>query len=367
MAHTAINRESIRPYLSNEDLKDEDWCFLRAIVKSNSRSTRYGRLNEAERNILDKQIQKAAMNESSGTTGGYLVPQTYSTQLLESIDENSFIRPRAMVIPMTSAFCECPKPAAETLEALGVAPWFGGINFTWGEGGNAASPSIPESEPTFDNLTLKANSLIGILEASNQFIMDIGAAGEQALIRLFGRAAAWYEEYAFINGKGTAKLQPLGLLNSNSAMPVNRQATGHIATKDISTMCSNLIPLCWNRSIWMVSPGTLADIVGLSTFFINDSGVESSNGHVGTLMTRPVYVTEKLPNLGTPGDVVLFDPSMYVIGSRSDIMIDASTQNLFRTNQTVFRVWLRTDGLPLLDNFVTLQNGDSVSSIIYLN
>lgn len=345
--------------------KEEDWCFLRAITKANAKTTRFGPLSESEKRVFEKSlvVTKTAMSESSGTIGGYIVPLEYSTALFESIEENSFIRPRATIIPMTSAEIEVPRPYFEVTETAGTTPFFAGMYFSWSTGG-----TIAETEPEFATVSLKSQSLLGQVVVSNQFLMDIGAAGEQKLIKMFGRAAAWYEEWAFINGKGAGNFQPLGILNSGAAILVNRGTPSQVVTADLSGMAAKLIPLCWNRSIWAVSPSTLKYITALSTFFVNDSGIESTNGYVGTLMTRPVFVTEKLPVLGKTGDVVLFDPSMYCIGHRSDVMIDASTQVLFRNFQTVFRVWLRSDGVPLLANDVTLADGTSTaSSIVVLN
>src|SRR4051794_11982956 len=44
-------------------------------------------------------VTKSAMSESGGAIGGYLVPREYSTKLLETLSEDSFIFPRANVIP----------------------------------------------------------------------------------------------------------------------------------------------------------------------------------------------------------------------------------------------------------------------------
>src|SRR5580693_3951069 len=52
-------------------------------------------------------VQKAKMGEGKGTTGGYIVPEALNLQLLEALEENSFIRPRATVVPMTTRDTYC--------------------------------------------------------------------------------------------------------------------------------------------------------------------------------------------------------------------------------------------------------------------
>ncbi|MCI0409057.1 MAG: phage major capsid protein, partial [Acidobacteria bacterium] len=81
----------------------------------------------------------------------------------------------------------------------------------------------------------------------------------------------------------------------------------------------------------------------------------------------PLYFTEKLPQLGTRGDVMLVDWSRYVIGMRLDLQIDVSPHFLFRNNQLAWRVIARLDGKPWLNSFITDQAGWTVSPFVVLN
>jgi HK97 family phage major capsid protein len=333
------------------------WSFLKAIV-ANDRA-------EVHKNFSS--VQKAVMATTSGVVGGYTTPVEYSTALLQSLQENSFLRPRATIVPMKSTELVAPKPRATDVQSAGVAPWFGGIYFTWGQG--AGGDTVSESEPTFDQTSLVARDLIGQILVSNQFLMDLDAAGEQALVKLFGKAAAWYEEYAFLRGLGASNSQPLGILNAQAKINVTRQTASHVTETDIATMASKLMPFSWANSIWAVSTTAVADLVRISGFQANqDSFVAEKTGCVGTLYTRPVFVSGKLPAIGTAGDVMFFDPSLYVIGDRQEVTIDSSPHPLFRTAQTVFRVWLRVDGRPMLDGDITLSDATTTAaSIVVLN
>jgi HK97 family phage major capsid protein len=83
--------------------------------------------------------------------------------------------------------------------------------------------------------------------------------------------------------------------------------------------------------------------------------------HAGFLMNRPLFVTDKLPALGTKGDLMFFDPYLYVVADRQQVLIDTSIYdpNVFTKNQTMFRVWLRMGGRPMLANQITDPNLDS--------
>lgn len=306
-------------------------------------------------------IEKSAMSESSGILGGYLVPQEFSYELFRSIAENTFIEPRACVVPMTSAETLCPRMNVETDQGPGISPFFGGINFSWNgtEGSTVADAS---STNPFKQVSLKAWDLIGELELSNQFMTDLTEEGEARLLDLIARAAAWYKEYAFFYGTGTANLQPLGILNADATKFVTRAGSNAIAIADIAKMTGTLIPYSWNHSIWACSPSALEQVVKITGFIPNMDPLSTEMGCAGSLMTRPLFVTEKLPKLGTPGDILLFDPSLYVIGNRQDVYITSSAAPSFRTNMTWLKVWIRCDGKPLTSGTITLADSDTVAS-----
>jgi hypothetical protein len=64
------------------------------------------------------------------------------------------------------------------------------------------------------------------------------------------------------------------------------------------------------------------------------------------LFGRPVLFTEKLPALGTAGDVLLCDFSKYIVADTGTLEIAASDQYAFNTNQITFRIIQRVDGQP---------------------
>jgi HK97 family phage major capsid protein len=154
---------------------------------------------------------------------------------------------------------------------------------------------------------------------------------------------------------------PLGIINAPALITVNRAVGSQIAVADIAGMAARLLPHSWKHAIWATNPSTLAQIVKISTFFLNVTAHEEG-GQAGSLLTRPLFVTEKLAALGSAGDLLLFDPSLYVIGERDEVYIDVSDENLFQTYQTVFRVWLRVDGKPQVSKSITLQDNATVVS-----
>ena len=329
------------------------------------------------------QVTKAALSGLSGLTGGYLLPQDYSDMLLSTVAEESFIYPRATVIPMFSDEMSAPRVDVETASTVrGVSSMFGGVRFRWG-----IEAAAVETEPTFRMTSFKAWDLLGFAAVSNQWLQDAGAImptveaerpaanpllqAEHYLIRLFGKAAAWQAEWAFLNGTGTAQQMPLGILRSPAAFQVARAAGGAIAIADVANMTARLLPRSWSHAVWAVHPLALAQVQQLSQYFINVELAGMYKIHpkpCGVLSTLPLFVTDKLPPLGQRGDLVLFDPSLYVIAQRMEVTVDVSPDDAFTTNQTTYRVWLRLDGKPEFSNTIVLPDTTTtVSPYVVLN
>ena len=88
---------------------------------------------------------KAAMGESSGVTGGYVVPPEFYDGIMQVVAEQTFFRKRAFVQPMASATLMFPYLDITTVQPAGVSPFFGGVQMTWTE----EAQNRTETEPQF--------------------------------------------------------------------------------------------------------------------------------------------------------------------------------------------------------------------------
>jgi HK97 family phage major capsid protein len=309
---------------------------------------------------------KAALAESSGTAGGYVVPPEFYEQLMELVAEDAVMRRGAFVQPMAGATLLFPYLDVTTVQSAGTSPFFGGVLMQWTE----EAQNRTETEPQFKQMELKAHELSGYAVSSNVLLQDAAFGLERFLMRLFSQAIAWYEDYAFLQGNGVGK--PLGVLNAKAAISVTRNTGNSFKYVDAATMMSRLLPSSQRKAFWAMHPYVLAQLVQLADAANRVVWVPSIGGAQdripGTLFGLPVRFTEKLPALGTKGDVMLIDPSLYVIGDRMQIEIAASEHVNFLKNQMTWRVVERVDGQPWLDNAITLQDGAStVSPFVVLN
>ncbi len=344
-----------------------DWLLQVALAGSKN-----GKRASAAQDRLEKEYgsqfnswQKAALAEASGVAGGYIVPPDFYQQLLAINAEQNTFRQRAFVQPMASATLQFPYLDITTVQAGGVSPFFGGVQAYW----TAEAQTRTETEPQFKMMELKANELSGYSVSSNVLLDDAAFGLEKFLMTLFGAALAWFEEYAYLQGNGVGK--PLGVLNANAAIQVTRNTAGHFYFSDIANMLAKLLPGSYTRAVWYVSPTGVSDLIQLkdganrAIFLSIDQGV--TKPPVWKLLNLPVVITEKLPALGTTGDVMLVDPSLYVIGDRMQLEIAASQHVNFLKNQMTWRFVQRVDGQPWMDKPVTLQDGSSqVSPFVIL-
>ena len=141
---------------------------------------------------------------------------------------------------------------------------------------------------------------------------------------------------------------------------------------DVAGMWAKLLPISWGKAIWTCSPSVVPQLLQLkdganrAIFISIDQGATKSPNW--SCSAGRSFPTEKVPALGTKGDLMLLDPSFYVVGDRMQIEIAASEHVNFLKNQMTWSVVERVDGQPWLDKPVTLQDGATqVSPFVVLN
>lgn len=332
-----------------------------------------------------REVRKAALAEGSGQTGGYIVPPQFMNELLTIGAEDAFIEPRAKVVPMTSRTAQWPTLDITTAQAAGTSPYFGGILGQW----QPEAATINESEPAFRQTEWVAWDLVLYSVSSNQLLADNGIGLDALLTQLFGQAMTWYKEYAYLQGKGAGSTMPLGVLNSPATLAVSRAVANKFKFADAATMMSKLQVRSWDDATWVMHQSVLPELLQMASGAVANTASTTyipgntlmwqptlGSGELGPAAMKmpkvflnglPVFFTEKVPQLGTKGDVMLVDWSRYVIGMRLDYQIDVSPHYLFRNNQLAWRVVARVDGKPWLNNVITDASGFTSSPFVVLN
>jgi HK97 family phage major capsid protein len=298
--------------------------------------------------------------------GGFLIPEILRSEILQLALEKSVVRQRATVIPMDSL--KVPIPAVdETSRANSI---YGGIIFYWTAEGAAGQ----DASAKFSQVTLDAKKLMGYAGIPNELLKD-SAAFRGWFAARFPDGYGWFEDLAYLTGDGTDK--PLGVYKGAGVVPVTRGTGNTIAYTDIVAMYARMYPASHSSAVWLCSPDCLPQLMQLS--FTPTGGstpvpvmLWQPNAVAGpefTLLGRPLIVTEKVPALGTKGDLSYVDFSEYLIGDRQAMSMESSADYLFGTDKTAVRVIGRVDGRPWVQSAITPANGsaNTLSPYVVLN
>lgn len=305
-----------------------------------------------------REMTRKALGESNGVDGGFLVPEQFMNDVQRVRLENSVVRSSgARIITMSSNILRIP---ALNVASNAAGSIFGGVAAYWTGEAKANTPSAPK----FKQLTLEAEKLIGYVESSDELDNDAIISMGGLLQDLFTQTIAFEEDAAFLTGNGVGK--PLGIINSPAAISVTRTTASKVGTVDLVAMLARFYQK-GGKPVWMINQSVLPEIYKLkdenSNYILLPAMSNSIAGALPiTIYGIPVVVTEKLPALGTTGDIVLADMSYYLIGDRQQITVDESMHVKFATDEKSWRFVTRVAGQPWLDSAITPRAGGATLS-----
>jgi len=282
-----------------------------------------------------------------GQRGGFLVPTQFLNQIYEVQAESTIVRSRATVIPAgTNPDAEVTMPA---LDQTGTNPEnvYGGLSFSWiGEG-----DTKPNTDANFRSISLTPFELAGHVVATDKLVRNAPALGA-FLARKMPEALLSAEDTAFITGDGIAK--PRGFINSGAAYVQARETAASVTYADLVQMDSRT--LGESGYVWLIAKGAKPTIKQIQDNSGGSPGVGAyifSEGNLAMgipdqILGKPVIWTERLPALGTKGDVSLVNLGEYYIKDGFGPFVAASEHVNFTQNKTVIKIFTNVDGKPAL-------------------
>jgi HK97 family phage major capsid protein len=308
---------------------------------------------------VDPRLVKNDFSSVIGADGGFLIPEVLRSTLLEMSLETAIVRPRATVIPMDSL--RVPFPAIDdTSHASSV---FGGIVMYW----TPESAALTESQASFARVVLEAKKLTGYCEVPNELLADSIISFEAFINKAYPEALAFFEDVAFLTGNGAG--EPLGITDAPalvSQAAEGGQLAATILWENIVKMYSRMLPASLGRAVWVANIDTFPQLALMSlSVGTGGSAIWLNNGTEGppmTILGRPVIFTEKVPTIGTVGDIMFIDFGYYLIGDRQAVSMASSPHFKFQNDQTVYRIIERVDGRPWLQTALTPRNGTNTLS-----
>lgn len=304
----------------------------------------------------------------TGSLGGFAVPTQFRNELLRIDPQGAVVRPRATVIPAGS-----PPDSAITIPALnqvGTNPAnvYGGVAVAKvAEGG-----SKPNTGFTLREIKLEPQEIAGSLETTDKLLRN-WAAASSLIENLFRGAMTAFEDREFLLGNGVGG--PLGVINSGAAIAVTRSGAGAFIYADLVNMFSKFMLDGAVSPVWAISQSVMPKLLTMRN---PQGGSDLGSGDliwqpnardaVGNqlLMGYPIVWHQRNPQLGTKGDVGLYDFSKYLIKDGSGPFVASSEHVKFLENKTVFKIFWNVDGQPWLTAPFTQEGGYQVSPFVVL-
>ena len=343
-----------------------DWPeFLTSVWKANGRNP-MPKIDPRLYWFADRkdgeQVVKA-MSGDIGGDGGFLIPPDFREQLMGALPEGSVIRAGATIWPMGTRTVDVPALKQSELGPAGEPAWFGGLKFFWA----GENEEKQESQAEFRMVTLRAKKLIGYTVSSDELVADSAISLGAFLSGPMGFVGGvrFMEDVSFLRGTGGA--QPLGILNAPVTIDVPRAANDDITYPDLINMMSQCLDL--SGAVWVATQRALATLPLMEGPTGNPRYLWGSAeaGIPGTLLGLPLIWSEKLPMVGTRGDIMLLNRSYYIVGDRQATTVETTQYDRWRYDQTSWRVVHRVDGQPWLDLPIPLMDGQTeVSPFVVL-
>jgi HK97 family phage major capsid protein len=264
----------------------------------------------------DESVVKA-LREGAPTAGGFLVPEEYSTDVIELLRAEAVVRQLGpQVLPMSTGTLRIPKITA------GASAYYVG-----------ESQNITKSEPTTGQITLRWKKLAALVPVSND-LLRYSSPGADALVRAdMVRALASRGDQAFIRDIGD-DASPRGMRYWANADNVFASAGTSLAniTSDLGKMVQRLkqnnVPI--TRGGWLMHPRS--EIYLLTLLTSNGQYAFRDEMLRGTLWGWPYRTTTNVPvNLTDGGntdesEIYFADFADMVIGESQRLIIDVSTE-----------------------------------------
>ena len=313
------------------------------------------------------------LNEYADSEGGVLAPLQFAAGIwTRSLDNDFNILSLMNPIPTTG---NTVKVRARQDKSRVDGSRDGGVLAYW----SGEASQYTKVKPTYRTIDLRLEKLTLLIPATEELLEDSTAA-EAEISDVAARELRFKCNDAFFRGNGTG--MPLGLLNSPAKVTV--AGTGNGANNTVTAI--NVDNMWMQRAkpsgqgyVWLANQaiegqlqrmfytGTTANTYGATFAYVPGSAFNGDG--LPNLKGKPVYYNEFCEDLGTEGDLILFDPAQYAVAVKANgITQQTSIHFLFDTGEVLFKFYMRMDARPYWEAPLTRYKGaNTLSPILTLN
>ena len=294
--------------------------------------------------------------EGVGVDGGFAVPEQMWSEIYSSGIEASVCLDLVTQYPMKTNVLNIPALDSEDHSDGPTAA----VRGEWLGETQQATRVVPKLR----TLAYVAKKLAMYISASSEVLQDSVSLGK-TFAKLMRDNLAFLLDEAILTGSGVGR--PLGILSSPAVINYTRATANTIDFTDMTGMAGRLLPASLNTAVWICSPRAFGVLLAMETAATTGNLVlgyrlGGASQYNMQALNIPVRVTEKLPDLGTKGDLILADLSFYGLGIRETARFERTNAAQWLSDLIDTRFIIRADGKPLVDSAITPANGGETLS-----
>lgn len=276
-----------------------------------------------------------SLKVGTDANGGYLVPEEFEKTLIEALDEGNIFRQFAHKIT-TSGDRQIPMVLSR-----GTAEWI------------EEEAEYPESDVEFGQTYLRAYKVATRIKISEELMADSAFNMAAFIAKEFGRRIGAAEEQAFFTGNGAGK--PTGILHDTGAqIGVTAGAADKITGDEVIDLYYSLRAPYRRKAVFITHDSAMKVLRKLkdgNQQYIYQPALTANTPD--TLMGRPVYTSQYMPEVATGNKVMMFgDLSHYWIADRAGYSFKRLNELYAVNGQIGFIASKRVDGKLLLPEAV---------------
>lgn len=238
----------------------------------------------------------------------------------------------------------------------------GGILGGWLDEGGTSSPT----KPLIKQVNVVLRKVAALVHLSEEVMYDAPVLQSYVSAKMGQKLSSLVSD-AIVNGDGNGK--PQGILNSPAKVQVTRGTASTVKAADVSGMVSRLRPGSFGKAFWLAHTSVLPQ---LWTMTIGQMPIYAPNfkdSPFGTLLGRPLYISEYAQSMGTSGDIILVNPDGYAFAQHANGVQQMATIGFaFDQGLQSFRAVIRVGGTPLLSAALARKNGsETLSDFVVLS
>jgi HK97 family phage major capsid protein len=290
----------------------------------------------------DEVAARKALQEGTGSEGGFLVPDDFVNRITEKRDNASF--PRAMGVNIIQTSRDAIDIPAESTSLS---------NFSR----TAEEAAYTTNDPSFAQNNIIVHKWTKLTKISEELLEDDASNLEEFYARAVGRAMANTEAYFVAIGSGTNQHQGIFEGGTTNGLAFDTSASGTaIKPEELYELFMTLKQGYQSNAAWLMDNLTWAYLLTLrdtsnwafgSADFAN---VNTSGGpSVGMLYGKPVFVQDDIPvRADAITSVMVGDPDYYALVERRGLQISRNPYLYQANGQVGFFNTFRQGGAVLV-------------------